>query len=438
MLILTGLFFNKKGNQSFYNSVKGYSQSYKITILTAATLNSDVYHDLNKIKQELPHIRVISVFPYKAFSYISASLDFLKKMNFGVSKKSENKVFAVNKSDKDAMLVNMPPTIKSKLSFYLRSYLLAISSFLHRLFNHVDVVCCYEINGSIASSCLKKFFNIPVFIKLQGTALGGKLNLIGTEEFNSVFSIDIAEIKRSTSFDLAIMTNDGTRGDVVLNHFGFASEKILFLNNGIDSRFEKAIHSSTPIFENGKLKSVKLCSVSRLTSWKRVDLILEIVHKLRGIIDISYTLIGIGSEKESQSILEIIKELKLENNVTFLKGASTEEVISVMSNSDLLISLNNFTNVSNPVFEALYIGIPVVTIHQSEFSEVLGPGMKSCVFVEEAKRSDLVSAVVNKISSIDMENYNELISFSKEFREFFPTWELRSKKELARIARIIK
>ncbi|MFN3900082.1 MAG: glycosyltransferase family 4 protein [Alishewanella aestuarii] len=438
MLIVTGLFFNKKGNQSFYNSVKGYTKNYKVTILTAATLSSDVYLELKKVEKEVDRVKIISVFPYKLFSLISIFLSFFKRMKLKIFKAHNSLSDNNGKSDKDMMLVNMQPTFKSKFSFYLRSYLLAASGIIYRCFNNVDVICCYEINGCIASVWLKKIFRIPVFIKLQGTALGGQLDLIGNEKFNKVFSIDIAEIKRSIIFDLAIMTNDGTRGDVVLKHYGFPVDKIFFLNNGIDSRFENAIKKSSPVFKNEKLKSINVCSVSRLTSWKRVDLILEVISEVRKIIEISYTLIGIGDEDESQAILKLIKKLNLEGNVTFIRGATTDEVIKVISNSDFLISINRFTNVSNPVFEALYIGVPVITISQSEFSDVLGPGMESCLFVEDSDRVALIREVVDKITRIVPESYNALTKNTENFRNYFPTWEVRSDRELAKIARILE
>lgn len=434
MLIITGLFFNKKGNQSFYNSVKGYTKEYKVTIVTAATLSSDVYVSLEKIRMDMTGVKIISVFPYRFFNFLLRLIYSLRKITFF---KVSRKVDFSEKSDnshENKMLVNLPPTFKSKISFYLRSYLLAAYCICYKLFNKFDLVCCYEINGAIASVAIKKLFKIPVFIKLQGTALGGQLSLIGTENFNRIFSIDIAEIKRSLFFDLAIMTNDGTRGETVLRYFGFEAGKILFLNNGIDNRFENVRSRSFPLFLNEDLKAVKICSVSRLTPWKRVDLILEVISELRNKIDVHYTLVGVGDETEVQTILKIIEKLKLENNVTFIKGAPTEEVVSVISNSDLLISLNKFTNVSNPVFEALYLGVPVVTVYQTEFTEVLGPGVESCIFVEEGDKSIMINNIVQDISCMSKTHYKKMTNNKDNFKNYFPTWEVRSSKELNRIS----
>ncbi|MDT3336846.1 glycosyltransferase [Shewanella sp. SP1S1-7] len=430
MLILSGLFFNKKGNQSFLNSVKGYNKEYDVTLITAATMNSDVYISKERANEFIPNLKIVSVINPKVIDLGKKIIGFLRN-----NRKNSTSEVNSNPTPKVDGIINLPSTKSSYISFYFRSCLILVYSFFYYLKNKPDIVCCYEINAVRASFLLKKVFGAKVFIKLQGTALGASLDKLEDEAVKKTFAIDILELKKGNVFDGAIMTNDGTLGDKVLQYYGYISDKILFINNGIEPRFTFPKVTSE-VIEKRKSENLKdrinFVVVSRLTSWKRIDLVLDCVAKMKEVDsrDISLTLIGVGSESEYQYYHSLIKKLGIEDSVQFIHGAPTEDVVDYILKSDFLLSLNKYTNVSNPVFESLYLSTPVITIEQPDLVSVIGPGESGCIFLPNSTNEEILEAFVNEISKMNYPQYTTLLNYYESYIEHFPTWEKRSNFEL--------
>ncbi|WP_158132995.1 glycosyltransferase [Vibrio navarrensis] len=430
MLILSGLFFNKKGNQSFLNSVKGYDKEYDVTLVTAATMNSDVYISKEKANEFIPNLKIVSLINPRVIDFGKKVVGFLRKNRHNATCE-----FNDNQSPKVDGIVNLPPTKSSYVSFYFRSFLIILYSFFYYLKNRPDVVCCYEINAVRACVLLKKVFGAKVFIKLQGTALGGSLGNLEDKDVKKTFAIDILELKKSYVFDGAIMTNDGTLGDKVLQYYGYTSDKILFINNGIEPRFTLPTVISE-VMEKRKSErlrnNIKFVVVSRLTSWKRIDLVLECIAKMKDVDsrDISLTLIGVGCGSEYEYYHRLIEKLNIEDSVEFIHGAPTEDVVDCILKSDFLLSLNKYTNVSNPVFESLYLSTPVITIEQPDLVSVIGPGEHGCIFLPNGTNEEILEAFVNKVSKVNYQQYTSLLNYYDSYIEHFPTWEKRSSFEL--------
>ena len=84
VLILTGLFFNNTGNQSFYEMVKGYAKHFEVALITAADLKDYYYLSFDKAKQLFPGVRLI-----RTKSAVLNVAKLVKKALFKPSKKKE-------------------------------------------------------------------------------------------------------------------------------------------------------------------------------------------------------------------------------------------------------------------------------------------------------------------------------------------------------------
>lgn len=386
MVILTGLFFTKSGNQSLLNSLIGYSNEYKLELCTAAALDNSIY--LPKLSwPAIPGMRVTGVWP---------RLSWMRRS--GKTGRTESS--CADGEGQSELLVNSGTSWLTLVAFLMRAFLLAAAGAwkLHR--TKAKIVCVYEINSLPMVGVLRRLFPKVIFFgKFQGSALGIALDQLERPAIASQYKLDLISLKYLEKLEFAIMTNDGTRGDEVMTRFGLAADRVLHIPNGVDDRFLLSSHSledRRASLVSGDV-TIRSISVSRLTPWKRVPAIL---HSIRAVVShggrIHHTLVGAGTPAEIRGIKSLLDELDLRNHVEFLPNAEFELVRDRMLKADVLISLNSGSNVSNPIFEAVSLCIPVLTIQQDELTSILGKAARHCIFID-SDEPDLSTAAANAL-----------------------------------------
>lgn len=107
-------------------------------------------------------------------------------------------------------------------------------------------------------------------------------------------------------------------------------------------------------------KIKRLISVGRLVPQKRHDQVISVFKEiLNELKDNNYILEIWGSGPEMDNLLNLIKELNLENNV-FLMGES-KEIHLEMSKAELFIMYSKFEGMPNSLMEAMALGLPVIS-----------------------------------------------------------------------------
>jgi len=297
-----------------------------------------------------------------------------------------------------------------------------------------DFICAYEIGGVIPALKIKKEFpNIKIFSKFQGTVLGPVLENIKEKKVSSAFKLDIKAMKKIKHFDGAIMTNDGTNGDKVLEYFN--AKKILFLPNGISTDFVNEVqqrnYRKNRIPENKD--KIKLYTLSRIIPWKRVHLSVEIMNVLVNIYKnkkYELNIYGKADDKYLLYINNLIKKYSLENFIKIHGPVEYDKVAKIHYDNDILLSLYTTTNATNPVYEAIYIRNIVITLRDINLDNIL----KSNPFVvyfendpEEQKISKQIGTYLNNFSLRDY--YINCFRKNKVIDDIF-TWEERIQKEI--------
>lgn len=228
------------------------------------------------------------------------------------------------------------------------------------------------------------------------------------------------------------MTNDGTHGLDVLKKFGFPKKRVLFVPNGVDERFINAAmkHRQTPSVSQNAEEVLQTLSISRLIGWKRVDRVVEAIGLLMevGFKSVHHTIIGGGSDADEKSIRELIEHHSLLQMVDYKGGQCFENVISTLSQVDLLISVYKPTNATNPVFEALAMGVPVLTIREDTLIEVLGERARGCFFIDEPGSEKLPEVLANTLKNINRDAIRKKKNILEKLTP--PGWSERSRHEL--------
>jgi glycosyltransferase involved in cell wall biosynthesis len=243
---------------------------------------------------------------------------------------------------------------------------------LRKLSIPADVLYGYEAAGVLAVRWFKKLTRSKAFCvsRFQGTVMYAERMLRWSFALRKL-ELLLAYRAKADAF---IMTNDGTRGDVVLQRWNkhLRDYNLLHIRNGIDKElFSKPQSRQAVLGELGlDPERFYLLAVSRLLPSKRVDRSVELMAHLP---DAHLIVCGDGEQLEELKALAL--RLGVAERVHFLGGTSRERVAALMNVCDMFISLYDVSNCGNPLFEALLCGRCIVTLDNGGTGQVIRDGV---------------------------------------------------------------
>lgn len=265
---------------------------------------------------------------------------------------------------------------------------------LGRIFYLVFLFALYipvELARGLAFS-LKCRPDVIYGVNWQGWAVGNLMGrMLGKPVITRFFGVsvteyDLASLKSrllmldeiaglKSGSDAVIVTDDGTRGDRILRLLDVPEERVRFWMNGMDMDHLALPEDWNPegfrktLGIDGK---IVVLMVSRLSVWKRVDRGIRAVHKVvkqHGVSDVVLLIAGDGPERHG--LENLASELGVEEEVRFLGGVHHGEVAKYYSAADIFMSLYDVSNLGNPLLEALYFGLPIVSLDDGSASSLL-------------------------------------------------------------------
>lgn len=184
--------------------------------------------------------------------------------------------------------------------------------------------------------------------------------------------------------------------------------KIEVVNNGIDKDYISVDKIQENYIEKNRINKnlIKILSVSNLKETKGIHINLKAIAKLKEIYsNISYDIIGDGEYRGK--LEELIKELGLEDNVSFLGKLEHKEVIDIMKQYDIF-SLPSYKEGFGMVYiEAMAQGIPVIGVKGEGIEDAIENGVNGFL-VERKNIEELV-----KIMKFLIENPYKRIDIGK-------------------------
>lgn len=295
-----------------------------------------------------------------------------------------------------------------------------------------DIIYGYEFHGVLAVKILK-ILGVTraskVVSRFQGTFLNEMISL--KQYLRLLFNIDHCLALRS-SCDLCIMTNDGTQGDKAIKKIALKNYPLLkFWVNGVDNH----------VPDHSRVKSIKaqfhldetpvFMSVSRLTTWKRVDRAIRVLSILKtdfGICDFKYLIIGEGDERESLN--RLVCNLGLSDNVVFIGSIANSEVKNYLEAADYFISTYEHSNVGNPLLEAIRANKIIFTINNGDTGSWIKHQCNGFIYEED---ENLCQNMANDIANIIKDNQLSKSIADGVYRLQYDklwTWEERFEEEI--------
>lgn len=233
----------------------------------------------------------------------------------------------------------------------------------------VSLVYGYEIYGAPVARRAASAFGLPLVTRFQGTLMSQRryMPLSNLRFWKHVRGL-------ATPADLVIMTNDGTQGAEYLRSLGHPLERIRFWMNGFDRDIEqfavRDVREELGIPAGAPL----LLTVSRLSNWKRVDRSVNALAALRARgLDAWLVVVGVGPERSR--LENLASGLGIADRVVFAGAVPRGSLASYYRSADLVLSLYDFSNLANPVIEAMVLGAPVLAYEVGGTSELVKDGV---------------------------------------------------------------
>jgi glycosyltransferase involved in cell wall biosynthesis len=298
-----------------------------------------------------------------------------------------------------------------------------------------DLLYGYEVHGVLAQRKVRARHPLPLVARFQGTVMHPYLRRPQSllRKFEEVRAL-------KTPADLYIMTDDGTQGDEVLQALNPASEgKVRFWRNGLDALAAPPQQGVDPEAARASLglaaDEFVLVTATRLARWKRVDRAVDAVNRLRADGIVARLLI-VGDGEERTNLEAQVRELKLGDSVTFVGPVPQSDVQRYLAAADVFLSVNELSNVGNPLLEAMFTGCCILTLDEGDTHDLIRDGETGILLPATGDPTEIATALARLAS--DPVRRHKLGSAAHHLAErAFWTWDQRLDAEVEAVEALV-
>ncbi len=295
-----------------------------------------------------------------------------------------------------------------------------------------DLVYAHNQYAALAGYLLGRWFKVPNVTRLYGTFLADLMNrpLVSLRYPTAAAGYLVPS-------SLVICANDGTRGDEVARKFGIPDHRFRFWQNGVEPPSQPPqVTRADLVARFGphlRLESCWAVSCSRLSYWKRIDRMLRALKVCRGEgVDCQLVLAGDGPEKEN--LFALADSLGVAEQVAWLGAVAHDDIWALMNTADVFMLTNDVTNRCNPLYEAAWAGLPIVSVTDPSTADLLHH--RENALLAEKDDTETLGKLLAEISR-DEPLRERLGSAQKKLSETFWTWEERMRVEVAELEKLV-
>lgn len=298
-----------------------------------------------------------------------------------------------------------------------------------------DVLYGYEVHGVLAQRRVRRSHPLPLVARFQGTVMYPYLRRPRSllRKFEEVRAL-------KTPADLYVMTDDGTRGDEVLQTLNPASDgKVQFWRNGLDVNLASTppANGDHPVRPELGLSDDEfvLVTATRLARWKRIDRAIDAVALL-GNQGVEARLLIVGDGEERANLERQAHDLGLDRRVTFVGAVPQPEVAHYLNAADVFLSVNELSNVGNPLLEAMVAGRCVLTLDEGDTRDLIRDG-DTGVLLPASGDPGVIAKSLAQLAA-DPDKRRRLGAAARRVAESsFWTWDQRLDAEVAAVEALV-
>ena len=298
-----------------------------------------------------------------------------------------------------------------------------------------DLLYGYEVHGVLAQRRVRGKHQLPLVTRFQGTVMAPYLRRPHSlaRKYEEVLAL-------KTPADLYVMTDDGTQGDEVLQRLNPRSAgKVCFWRNGLDMNAVRppeegevaAARESLGLNEDDFV----LVTASRLARWKRVDRAVDAVGLLRKQ-GIAARLLIVGDGEEYTNLQEQTRNLGLQDLVIFVGAVPQAEVQKYLWASDVFLSVNELSNVGNPLLEAMVAGRCVLTLDEGDTRDLVRDGETGILL--SSGEPDVIARALETLARDSTLRRRLGLSAQRLAERSFWSWEQRMDAEVDAVEALVE
>jgi glycosyltransferase involved in cell wall biosynthesis len=285
-----------------------------------------------------------------------------------------------------------------------------------------DLIYAHQLLSAFPAFLLAQALRMPYAVKAYG---------FFPEIFQSTLYWGKLALRLPAS--LYVLTNDGTSAERIAIAHGAPPGKIAFLVNGIDKDLPAKADLSLKARLAPRGEKIVLAAF-RLVAWKRVDLLVraipQVVEENPSVV---FVIVGEGPEKES--LITLCASLGVSRWVRFEGAVPNEQIPSYMCAADIFTSLNETSNLGNPLLEAMCCGKAVIAADTGTTSDVVKHGL-SGILLEDSALDRLPMEILRLLGDDSLRD-----SLGQSARQFilhnWPTWDERVAQEVQLLENVV-
>ena len=294
----------------------------------------------------------------------------------------------------------------------------------------------YSSYSVLAAYILGRLYHVPNITRLFGImslhhALSSRVSLLLEWQQVLAFKVPCRYL---------IVTNDGTQGDKAARRLGVPDGRLKFWRNGVNKSMYNPSSDVADFKKQLDLErsSKVILSVSRLVRGKRKD---RLVNAVPSIVarhkEARFLIVGDGPERENLESLS--RDLGVSEHVRFLGVVPYEHVADYANAADICVLVNDDSNVSNGLYEAMVCGKCIVTLDNGDTGELIVDG-KTGRLIRVGTEDEIVSGLASAI--VEVLDDDELRTRLGEnaglhAQEHFQTWEERMAMEVRLVDELV-
>jgi len=196
---------------------------------------------------------------------------------------------------------------------------------------------------------------------------------------------------------------------IVVSHFlkdlaveiGLPAEKITVIYNSVDFlKIKPSLIDRQELKKKLGFKGIMFLTIGRLTLWKGIDMLIEIMPDLikkYGQIN----LIIAGQGRELKNLQQISRHFNLQSYVFFVGKLSRQQVIDNLRAADLFVLNSHHEGMSHCLLEAMKVGTPIVTTKRGGNLETIKNGQTG-LLVDYRNKEQWLEAIGSILDNSDL------------------------------------
>ncbi len=306
-----------------------------------------------------------------------------------------------------------------------------------------DVIYAAEADAVLIGAFLRRIYHVPLVTRFYGVSRlegnfnfeSGSLRPLGAAHFFSKLAV-------TRHADLIIVTDDGSRGSEIVRALNPHSKNVRFWKNGVDipdvlPQDIEHLRSSLGLDRD----AFTLMTLCRLDPWKGVDLAIRAMADLPDEVRKKLKLLIVGQGPELSSLHTLVGLHRLEEHVIFVGAVPHDQVYAYYHLVDAFLSLYRYSNVGNPLWEALNAGRCIVTLNTGATGEIIQDGINGRLLSTSRGESELIKdisrAVLELYSSPSLRE--KLRNGAKAYsQKYVWSWDKRLGEELGAVEDIVR